>query len=759
MTLSSRVSTPDFQQVANGIYGIFSTAAGDVQYLETKASLSLRAHGPETRLTKFLLPVREALPSSGMDFNQLLQRDLDDHRVATELVPYLLRPSTSGPAFFPPIVAVLLPFDRDVPKDHFDGSSTNSVEEDEIGKWSSTMVGRSFRFDKLLTDEEQVHELKLGRVHWNDECCKLVVVDGQHRAMALLAIHRTLTGSWSGSAEKYKSFYEASVNDALREKSEEERRRICSEVELPVTIAWFPNLRGESSSHQVAARKLFVDVNKNARKPSASRLLLLSDRDLPSIFVRSSLNQFRSGSSFPIFAVEYDHPDSDEQGSSKWSVITNVGILSLCVRRLLMGPPRYFRMDSEISGGREPKSELGDTLRKSLDVLDVLQSMEEEDGVIYKRDDLDANNFPPKRIDTLRKQYLDGWGYLIERMFLDLTPYSVHATALKQLYGGWSTHDAPSRLAKDAIFDGVGVYWTLRDGELHWKALNEDRVNRGEPTAPKSDVIVSWEILTHKQQEFKKIRSKLFLGSDSEEKTKMSESAFEMFKTAACQIGLALAVRTIWNASNGLGFRDIHRFIDAVIRGLNQSINNNRQLVFSKNEEVKKRFNLLEKLEVSKCVYFRYMWVELLATSEAASSFSDASISIDLTPLVDSGRKLYREEIIKNFRKAVTRANPERNDEWLQSEARKLADKAFSDALHRWFGVDKSSYTAWATSIDSHNLGHSSGQDNAMDAHTESSLKDDSSLSLSEEGTDGIFDDEELRRLAFDDKNSRDSGE
>ena len=54
--------------------------------------------------------MREVIPAEELDFNQLLQRDLDDHRVAVNLIPYLLSPDWTGPAFFPPIVAVVLPF-------------------------------------------------------------------------------------------------------------------------------------------------------------------------------------------------------------------------------------------------------------------------------------------------------------------------------------------------------------------------------------------------------------------------------------------------------------------------------------------------------------------------------------------------------------------------------------------------------------------------------------------------------------------------
>jgi hypothetical protein len=739
MSLSSRKITEDFQNHVNGFYGTFTTNAGRIDYLETKASLSLGDHTNETRLTKFLLPVREALPPTDMDFNQLLQRDLDDHRVATELVPYLLKPHTSGPAFFPPIVAAMLPFSNNVPMDQFDGDKRFKDTLDDIGTWRSFGFGRAYRFDALMTDQSEEHELKLGRLHWNDELCKLVVLDGQHRAMALLAIYRSLTSSWTGSAEKYKSFYESAVNDALSSYSEDQKRKICSAIELPVTIIWFPELTGESSSNQIAARKLFVDVNKNARKPSASRLLLLSDRDLPSIFVRASLNKFRSGSSFPIYAVEYDHPDSDEQAASKWSVITNVGNLSGCVRRLLMGPPKYFGMLSLISG-RESKSELGDTLRSSLDVLDTLPNNEEEDGILYKRDELNAENFAPKQVPTLSNKYLEGWGQLIEKMFLQIEPYAIHARALKQLYDGWTTADAASRLAKDAIFEGVGVFWTIREGEKHWKDLNADREQRGLAPAPKTDVIPAWEILTAKQAEFKKIRANLYLGSS--EKERASEAAFDMFKTAACQHGLILAVRALWTGQPDKSFNKISAYIDVCVLAINAGLNAGRKEFMIKDPEImNKRFNMLDKLDASKSVHFRYFWIQLLETQEAIFILRERGFASSVSELVLNGRHLYRKELINNVAKARQRIDPSKSKAEHEKAASDQVDKELQKALLKWFSITSEKYKEWllASAPLNSSITTLESDDNPEDEYEGSSLEVIAEDELSEKDVDSLI--------------------
>lgn len=116
MSLSQLGGGPTFQNHVQGTVGQFRTPAGRVNYLMTKARLGAEATDPERRLTQHLAPVREVIEAEELDFSQLLQRDLDDHRVAVSLVPYLLNPDSTGPAFFPPIVAIALPFEHQHPQ-------------------------------------------------------------------------------------------------------------------------------------------------------------------------------------------------------------------------------------------------------------------------------------------------------------------------------------------------------------------------------------------------------------------------------------------------------------------------------------------------------------------------------------------------------------------------------------------------------------------------------------------------------------------
>jgi hypothetical protein len=206
MSLSQLGSAPRFQYHAQGTIGEFRTPAGRVSYLMTKARLGPETTDPERRLTQHLVPVREVIPSEELDFNQLLQRDLDDHRVAVSLVPYLLNPDWTGPAFFPPIVAIALPFEGQHPAEFPELADAVVVDEGGLS-WQQQDAGQHLRVRRLLGANGQFSPVALGQVWWNGEFCRIVVVDGQHRAMALLAIDRTVRSTWHETAAvKYKYF-------------------------------------------------------------------------------------------------------------------------------------------------------------------------------------------------------------------------------------------------------------------------------------------------------------------------------------------------------------------------------------------------------------------------------------------------------------------------------------------------------------------------------------------------------------------------
>src|SRR3954447_7147510 len=94
---------------AYGSYGEFSVGAGDsqirAQYLLTKIIPGQQGLW-ENQLASQMAPWHEVFRLEELTFDELIQRDLDDSRVAHDLIPYLLGETGQHARFFPPVLAV-----------------------------------------------------------------------------------------------------------------------------------------------------------------------------------------------------------------------------------------------------------------------------------------------------------------------------------------------------------------------------------------------------------------------------------------------------------------------------------------------------------------------------------------------------------------------------------------------------------------------------------------------------------------------------
>jgi hypothetical protein len=690
----------DYQHAAYGTWGEFTTSAGQVQFLETKARLGQSGIDKESRLTKLLLPVREILDLKQLDFNQLLQRDLDDHRVAQKLVPYVLRPQPTGPAFFPPIVVALLPFDGKDPKDHFPEMASIPLAEDNLGYWSGYALSPAFKFEKSVLKGGEDFEIRIGRLSWNPERAKLVVIDGQHRAMALLAIDRTINNTWPGTGEKYRHFYEPVIKDILKDLKDQQKSVDFSNVEFPVNICWFPTLSHPTDSQQKAARKLFVDLNGNAKPPSTSRLMLLSDSELINIFSRRLLNEFREDDgAVPIYAIEYDHPDRLASTFGKWSVMSSLSIITACVKRSVFGPDRYISKVDTAFGSREPEREMDRFMRERLQLSELLPEIIEDGERTLKRVEVGNTNFPLSSLSELENRFLNSWGQLVVRMLQSLLPYEAHAAALKEMRAGWATGDSFALLAKDAIFEGVGMYWTLRDSAEDFNKRNEIRADQHLPAISKTDVVKAWEEIDRKRVEFNTLRSKHFLGKTAPDAVALSDDSFKVFNTHACQLGFVLTASTLAYKSN-ITLEKLPEVFTALIAGANAALLSGpsarrfgRRTVLARSE--KNPLNSIRKLDTPLAPYFRYFWLELLATPEAQEKYSEL-IKPDLVSFLrDDARFFYFDYVESEAYKALRSTNPGTKDAKLRQRASDAAKDQMRKALDKWFAVSEGEFYTW----------------------------------------------------------------
>lgn len=136
----------------------------EVVYLQTHVGFERSASGGD-KLLKHLAPVREVFDFSRLSFGEIMQRDIDDARVSTEMIPYLLDPASAGLVkFFPPIIVVALPVKDGEPLDFYPAVSRIDLPTDrERRKTRQIRSERSgSRFSSLNTRS------------WTDgKCCSI----------------------------------------------------------------------------------------------------------------------------------------------------------------------------------------------------------------------------------------------------------------------------------------------------------------------------------------------------------------------------------------------------------------------------------------------------------------------------------------------------------------------------------------------------------------------------------------------------------
>ncbi|MBN4927158.1 hypothetical protein IEU95_09960 [Hoyosella rhizosphaerae] len=702
----------------------------------TKARLGEESEDPERLLTKSLRPVREVMRARDLDFNQLLQRDLDDHRVATNLIPYLLKHRTTGPAFFPPIVAVLLPFKNKQPSSFPALENSEDADDEQLGlRWRQWKAGDAFQVRRVIDDGGNFHSVNLGQLRWNSTAAQIVVLDGQHRAMALLAIDRTMSRTWDDNeGSKYRSFYERQVEQYLRSYDPEGKLDL-SQVEVPVAVCWFPEKTGLNRKPHEAARQLFVDVNSEAKPPSESRIILLSDAELANVLTRSLLSLLRDEketSFLPLFAVEYDNPDINSSRPARWSVVSNISLLKLVVGRLIFGPAKYLRqVNLRNTSGRDSASARDSFMREQLDILTLFPAIIDDSGFAYKREEIGNESFPLGRVEEIIDRFSQTWGMGILTLFSHVAPYKSHAAALNRLEADWSAAVEPhAALGYDALFGGVGVFWTLKDSYEHYR--EEIRQDRGRQTtrSKSDDVIKAWNAITIKRDDFEMFRSQEYLASTKPERLKLCKSVYEVVNTHACQLGLALTLGSLWELRKKGGSKprveEIPEFASSIVSGINSFLlsdesrgtKKDRRLLFSK--EVNDPLNLIINMDAGKAIYFRYFWLEILNTSEGWPSVANWFPSkAGFDEMLSTARNAYLLYLIDEQKKLLKSEFAGKTDSSLVLEARNRSRKRLQRALKKWFNLSEEVFDDWV----SDKLSIDDEADSAPDPNEESGLE------------------------------------
>lgn len=554
----------------------------EVRYMLTHVSLDPSAIDDQ-KLLERLAPVREVFDLKQLDFDEIMQRDIDDARVSLELIPYLLDENNRGLIkLYPPIVAVVLPLEplsskpaKMYPASSRTSDSTNLPIGCERTLLTCGPVGQEvFQFEQVQSGQK-LFKADGAKLRISTQNTALAIVDGQHRAMALLALYRNLKGGWNeAQRQAYKHYYEVWPESLIRKFD-------TKGIQLPVMLCTFPDLdisyQGDFDVIR-AARRIFLTLNKNARKVSDSRNKLLDDQDMASECLRETLALIkdantRSQTPLRIFNVELDQ-EGDRQAVFNPFAITGVSHLYyICERILFMSDrvsgltPKAIRM-----GARRHPSTVFHRLR-----LNDILSQDERDST--RRD-----NYTDKVARAVGEGWRKIFGPLIVKLLGEVHPLKVHENA--SLLKNVELEQAVSEGALRAIlFDGQGTARVLERFEAQLKDnIREDAANWATPEieATKTTIENLNQKRTQIEKNLRQVRASLYFENfKGSLKTKLraeglivkkledfaTDIATRVFGTIAFQAALVYTLVDMAEACDATLSDD---FVDEYIHGINR---------------------------------------------------------------------------------------------------------------------------------------------------------------------------------------------
>lgn len=450
-----------------------ANAGIEVKYILTHVTLSQKAG--QTQLLDMLAPVREVFDLKQLDFDEIMQRDIEDARVSLDLVPYLLDSSMSGQIkLFPPIVVVVLPLKplSKMPADLYSKVVQERTESKEHAGYFEQRVTagdvgeEQFQFLEYVNDGQVAPDG--ARLFLSRDNCALAIVDGQHRAMALLALHRNLTGTWTDARRApYERYYKVWPEKEIRSYNLEE-------LQMPMIICTFPQLDSEWKENLDvvrAARRVFLTLNKNAKKVSDSRNRLLNDQDMVSECLRETLSHIKQLAEKDDTALRIWNVELDQEGDR---VKVNSDVAFSGVSHLY-AIAEHILMSSDYVSGIEARSRVGAPKRK---LSEAYQRLGLKDDIPQdKREANTRSNYSDEIRAEFRKRWATRYVPIIDKIFGKFQPLSAFARGTLWLKEELKGRHEPE--LESILFDGEGTARTFdefregldrrfRDKEVGW---------------------------------------------------------------------------------------------------------------------------------------------------------------------------------------------------------------------------------------------------------------------------------------------------
>jgi hypothetical protein len=434
------------------------SAGVEVRYLLTHVTLSERQG--QQQLLDMLAPVREVFDLKQLGFDEIMQRDIDDARVSLELIPYLLDSSTSGLIkLFPPIVAVALPLQpnsrvpddlyKKVTRSRVDSTEHKGVQEERIT--AGPTGEEQFEFFQYFRGDTPLFS-DGARLSLSRDNCALAIVDGQHRAMALLALYRNMKGGWTDARRSpYEQYYQVWPDKEIKSHN-------LGELQLPVLICTFPQLDGslpQDIDVVRAARRVFLTLNKTAKKVSDSRNKLLNDQDIVAECLRETLSFIKAldakdDTGLRIWNVELDQ-EGDRVKVNGAVAFSGVSHLYHLTEHLLMSPGPARGIEARGKSGA-PRKRLDDAFNRLCLKDELTQDQKAANTRV---------NYSDEIADVFRKKWRALYVPIIDRVLGKLHPFAAFSRATialnQELIGKRDT------VLEKMLFDGQATARTFDD--------------------------------------------------------------------------------------------------------------------------------------------------------------------------------------------------------------------------------------------------------------------------------------------------------
>ncbi|MEW6019290.1 MAG: hypothetical protein AB1760_14570, partial [Pseudomonadota bacterium] len=416
--------------------------------------------------------------------------------------------------------------------------------------------------------------------------------DGQHRAMAVLALHRQLTNSWVNSNfESYYRHIQVSPEDVKR-------------LELPVCIVVFPDLQEDSDLVRAgvtldkACRELFLVVNRKAQPVSQARNLLLDDDDFAALMMRRTLSKFKGRTEAEdtlarIYSFRYSDSDDDGRAVQSGKLEYSSAVFLHKLHAIgSFGNAKGFTFEEpvELSSGlhhRNPARPASILLGTPLDKWNKLTRVS-------------AKTHTPDDVESAVEALGDLVDIPILRLFDEFAPFMAHNRAMRQLRTRLSEPtlraDPIQNKAFTLLFEGSGSKEVFEEHIERLSNIKREWTEEGRTVSDYinnqlADALAVQKALQRHERDIKRQRACLLFNirqdrfypdanadSSGDQLTVelRARSIFDTIATQAFQIGYLVAIMTLVEMSlpDDAPYADrktlVSRVTDLLITALNE---------------------------------------------------------------------------------------------------------------------------------------------------------------------------------------------